>query len=262
MSSSRATMESQAIDAAELRMRIDLAACCRLVALYGMDDLLTTRISGRLPEKAGHFLINPSGLLFRQVRASNLVEIDPEALPYSDRACTIDEAGFLSHSAIYTARPDVVCIIHTNTVAGMAVSCLEEGLVPLQQKNMRFHRRLAYHDYAGLAEDPGEGARMARDLGPHEAMILRDHGLLTCGGSVRSAFRTLFDLEKTCQVQLAAMATRRKLRLLADPLLQEAAAQFGRGDPPAARRGEKARHALEWASLLSMLDGIDPGYRQ
>lgn len=262
VSISRAPTGEQAIDEAELRARVDLAACYRLIALYGMDDLFSTHISGRVPGRADQFLINPFGLLFRQVKASNLVKVDLAGTIGQHTPYDINEAGFLIHSAVHAARPDIVCVIHTHTVAGMAVSCLEDGLIPLQQKDVRFHKRIAYHDYEGLADDLAERSRLARDLGAHDAMILRNHGLLTCGGSVRAAFRTMFNLEKCCQVQLAAMATGRTLRVISGPVLEHAVAQFGADEPPSARRLERARRALEWDSLLTMLDEIDPSYRQ
>lgn len=260
-SGSPAARTRDGIEETERRARIDLAACYRLVALHDMDDLFSTHISARVPEASDQFLINPFGLLFRQVTASNLVKVDLAGTILDDTEHDINEAGFVIHSAVHAARPDVVCVLHTHTIAGMAVSCLEEGLVPLQQKNMQFHGRIGYHDYEGLADDPAERERLARDLGPHDAMILRNHGLLTCASSVRGAFRAMLNLEKACRVQLAAMATGRKLRVLSGDVLAKASAQFRGEGPPAARAREKARREREWRSLLTWLDDIDPSYR-
>ena len=157
----------------ERAMRVDLAACYRLVALNGMDDLLATHISARVPGTEEHFLINPYGLLFSQVTAANLVKVDLEGNIVSDSAYGINPAGFVIHSAIHGARPDVVCIIHTHTVAGMAVACLGEGLLPLSQKSLRFYNRIAYHDYEGKSDDLDERSRLVRDIGANNALILR-----------------------------------------------------------------------------------------
>ena len=184
--------------AAEWETRVTLAACYRLVALYGMDDIVYTHISARVPgsDRDGggeHFLINPFGTMFEEITASSLVTIDLDGKAVAPDGARVNEAGFTIHSAVHAARPDVGCVIHTHTRAGMAVSALEGGLLPLCQKSMLFHDRLAYHEYRGVAFDLAERASLVADLGRHKAMMLRNHGLLTCGVDCAEACSSLVD---------------------------------------------------------------------
>jgi ribulose-5-phosphate 4-epimerase/fuculose-1-phosphate aldolase len=243
--------EADSISAEERQMRVDLAACYRLIAHYDMDDLFATHISARVPGPDEHFLLNPYGLLYTQITASNLVKVDLDGNIVSDTPYDINPAGFVIHSAIHAARPDAKCVIHTHTVAGMAVASLEEGLLPLTQKSMRYYNRIGYHDYEGVADDLDERVRLVRDLGQHNSLILRNHGLLTCGKTVASAFLTMRNLEKSCKTQIAAMSTGARLIKLSSNLMEHAAGQFERYDG----------RANGWTSLLKMLDGIDPSYR-
>jgi ribulose-5-phosphate 4-epimerase/fuculose-1-phosphate aldolase len=244
--------EAAAMTAEERQMRIDLAACYRLIAHYDMDDLFATHISARVPGPEEHFLLNPYGLLYTQITASNLVKVDLDGSIVQDTEYSINPAGFVIHSAIHAARPDARCVIHTHTVAGMAVSVLEEGLLPLTQKSMRFYNRIGYHDYEGVADDLDERSRLVASLGQHNALILRNHGLLTCGGTVARAFFLMRNLEKSCKAQIAAMSTGAKLIKLSPNLMEHAANQF--------ECGVDGR-ANGWPALLTMLDGIDPSYR-
>jgi ribulose-5-phosphate 4-epimerase/fuculose-1-phosphate aldolase len=236
----------------EWRMRVDLAACYRLVAHYDMDDLFATHISARVPGPQEHFLLNPYGLLYTQITASNLVKVDLDGNIVGDTDYSINPAGFVIHSAVHAARPDVQCVLHTHTVAGMAVASLEEGLLPLTQKSMRFYNRIGYHAYEGVADDLDERARLVASLGKHNALILRNHGLLTCGKTVAQAFLLMRNLEKSCKAQIAAMSTGGKLITLSPNLMEHAANQF--------ESGVDGR-ANGWPALLAMLDGIDPSYR-
>ncbi|MEQ6889583.1 class II aldolase/adducin family protein [Halomonas sp. CS7] len=213
----------------EASVRRDLAAAYRLIALDGMDDGISTHISARLPVEAPHgeagqqerFLLNPFGLRFEEIRAEDLVTVAADGTVLDDpTGLGINPAGFTIHSAIHAARPEVACVLHTHTVAGVALSCLAEGLAPLNQWAMQFHDRLAYHDYEGIALDLDERRRLTADLGPHLAMVLRQHGLLTCGRSVGEAFLRMRDLERSCQAQLAAQATGQTL-LAASPAMAE-----------------------------------------
>lgn len=248
--------DSSPMSDAERKMRIDLAACYRLIALNGMDDLLATHISARIPGPDDYFLINPYGLLFCQVTASNLVKVDLDGNILSNTSYGINPAGFVIHSAIHGARPDVACIIHTHTVAGMAIACLEDGLLPLSQKSLRFYNRIAYHDYEGKSDDLDERARLVRDMGSKNALILRNHGLLTCGPSIGRAYHAMLNLEKSCKVQLEAMQSGSKLIQLSPAVQEHAARQHERDDV----QGVGGRPDM-WPALLMMLDKIDPSYR-
>jgi ribulose-5-phosphate 4-epimerase/fuculose-1-phosphate aldolase len=245
--------EAAPMSADERQLRVDLAACYRLVAHYGMDDLFATHISARVPGKEEHFLLNPYGVLFEQIIASSLVKVDLDGNIVQDTDYSINPAGFVIHSAVHAARADAKCVLHTHTVAGMAVASLEEGLLPLTQKSMRFYNRIGYHDYEGVADDLDERARLVRDLGKHNALILRNHGLLTCGPTVARAFFLMKNLEKSCQTQLAAMASGGTLIKLSPNLMEYAAGQF--------ESGVDGR-ANGWPALLKMLDRLDPSYRE
>ncbi|EHA16418.1 class II aldolase/adducin family protein [Halomonas sp. HAL1] len=209
----------------EREIRLDLAAAYRLIALDGMDDGIDTHISARLPGE--RFLLNAYGLRFAEVRADSLVTVDADGKVLDDpTGLGINPAGFTIHSALHTARPDVNCVLHTHTVAGVAISCLEEGLLPLNQWALEFHDRLAYHDFEGIALALDERQRLADDLGNHSAMILRQHGLLTCGPSVGKAFLRMRNLERSCQAQLAAQATGQPLRLVSPTMAEHVAQQY------------------------------------
>jgi ribulose-5-phosphate 4-epimerase/fuculose-1-phosphate aldolase len=236
----------------ERAARIELAACYRLIAQFRMTDLIYTHISARIPGTE-HFLLNPYGFLFEEVSASNLVRIDIDGKIAEDTHYQVNPAGFTIHSAVHRARPDVNCVLHTHTRAGMAVACMREGLLPLSQFALQFHDRLAYHDYEGIALDLDERERLARDLGAHKAMILRNHGLLTAGASVPEAFSLMFYLERACEVQIAALSTGRELVHPATEVCEKTARQYEPDDEPAGMR--------EWRALLRQLDRTDPGYR-
>jgi ribulose-5-phosphate 4-epimerase/fuculose-1-phosphate aldolase len=236
----------------ERTARIELAACYRLIAQFRMTDLVYTHISARIPETE-HFLLNPYGFLFEEVSASNLVRIDIDGQIVEDTPYQVNPAGFTIHSAIHRARPDVHCVLHTHTRAGIAVSCMREGLLPLSQIAMQFHGRLAYHDYEGIALDLDERERLARDLGALKSMILRNHGLLTAGASVPEAFSLMFYLERACEIQIAALSTGRELIQPAPEVCEKAARQYEQDEEPAGTR--------EWRALLRQLDRIDPSYR-
>jgi ribulose-5-phosphate 4-epimerase/fuculose-1-phosphate aldolase len=244
--------EAAVMSAEERQMRVDLAACYRLIAHYDMDDLFATHISARVPGPEEHFLLNPYGLLYTQITASNLVKVDLDGNIVSDTEHSINPAGFVIHSAVHAARPDAKCVLHTHTVAGMAVASLEEGLLPLTQKSMRFYNRIGYHDYEGVADDLDERSRLVASLGQNNALILRNHGLLTCGKTVAQAFLLMRNLEKSCKTQLAAMASGGTLIRLSPNLMEHAANQF---------EGGVDGRANGWPALLTMLDGIDPSYR-
>ncbi|MBB97621.1 MAG: class II aldolase [Rhodobacteraceae bacterium] len=208
--------------------RVELAAAYRLIAEFGMDDSIFTHISAKAPASEGDhaFLINPYGLRFDEVTAGNLVTIDLEGNILNDPyGAGINKAGFTIHSAVHAARPDIACVLHTHTIAGVAVSSLKEGLLPLNQWSAPFHNRLAYHDYEGIALNHDERARIVDDLGDKKAMILRNHGLLTCGTSVGEAFRTMMDLDRACQAQVAIMGSGLTPNVLTDEMAEFVAQQ-------------------------------------
>src|SRR5437762_7544325 len=200
---------------AEWKARIDLAACYRLVAHYEMSDMMANHISLRVPDEENAFLINAYGMLYEEITASSLIKIDVDgnilAKPdFGDLDYGINKAGYVIHGAIHRARHDVACVIHTHTPAGMALSALECGVLPITQTSMRF-LKIGYHDYQGVVLDQKEEASLLRDLGNGEALILRNHGLLTVGKTIGEAFNWMHRLELTARSQLAAMATGAKL---------------------------------------------------
>jgi ribulose-5-phosphate 4-epimerase/fuculose-1-phosphate aldolase len=239
---------------AEWRMRVDLAACYRLVALYDMDDLFATHISARAPGAAEHFLLNPYGVHFSEITASSLVRVDLDGAIVQETDHVINPAGFVIHSAIHAARHDARCVLHTHTVAGMAISTMEEGLQPWFQKATRYYRRTAYHDYEGVAEDLDERARLVRDLGDRNYMVLRNHGLLVCAPTIAQGFKEMYAMEKACKTQLAIMQAGGRIIELSDNLLEHTAQQF-ESDARVTRERPSG-----WPSLKRMLDRVNPGY--
>jgi ribulose-5-phosphate 4-epimerase/fuculose-1-phosphate aldolase len=243
------------VSAEEWDMRVDLAACYRLAAHYRMTDLIYTHISARVPGPEHHFLINAFGLLWDEISASTLVKVTLDGEVVDDPTGNgINRAGYVIHSAVHRARPDLTCVMHTHTAAGIAVSAQDAGLLPLSQHAMRFTNSIAYHDYEGLALELEEQARLTRDLGAHKVMILRNHGLLACGESVAEAFDLIYYLERACQSQINAMAGGAKLRVPAAAVAEKTAAQFK-------KLPYKAKKT-EWKALLRMLEKTEPSYKE
>jgi ribulose-5-phosphate 4-epimerase/fuculose-1-phosphate aldolase len=232
----------------EWATRCDLAACYRLVHHFGMDDLVYNHISARVPGEEGRFLINAYGMTYDEVSASSLVKIDFDGNVVLDSGTGlgINRAGFVIHGAIHRGRPDVACVIHTHTPAGMAVSAMECGLLPLTQNAMYF-AGLGYHDYEGPAVDLDERERIVSDLGPHDALIMRNHGLLTCGPTVQQAFNTMYQLEQSCRSQVDSMAARTELTMPGENVLAHTAHLY----QPGTRR---PYGVLEWPAMLRLLD--------
>ena len=245
----------------EWQTRLDLAACYRLVDAYGMTDLIYNHITARIPGTE-HLLINLYGLLYREITASSLVKIDVEGniIRKPDTDYGINKSGYVIHGAIHTARPEVRCVLHTHTRAGMAVSAMKCGLLPLSQTSIRFVGHIGYHDYEGPAVELEERERLVRDLGAHDAMIMRNHGLLTCGPSVPQAFNTMYQLELSCRSQVDAMAARTDLTMPGENVLAHTAHMY----QPGTRR---AYGVLEWPAMLRLLDAEQknsgyPPYKQ
>lgn len=240
--------------AAEQEVRVQLAACYRLVHHFGWTDLVYTHISARVPGPEEHFLLNPLGTMFHEITASNLVKIDLDGNNVGDNPHPVNKAGFVIHSAVHGARPDAQCVIHLHTLAGMAVSMMQCGLLPLSQHAQMFYERIGYHDYEGIAIDLDERKRLVRDLGDKPVMILRNHGTLVAAASVPLAFSLMFHLEKACQAQLQAMAS-------GQPLVTPSAEASARTRDLVFSPGSPVGGA-EWPALLRLLDGIDPSYKQ
>jgi ribulose-5-phosphate 4-epimerase/fuculose-1-phosphate aldolase len=236
----------------ERRLRVDLAACYRLVALYGWDDIVFTHISVKLPGDAG-FLINPYGMLFDEITASSLVRIDATGNKLSESPHPVNPAGFVIHSAIHAARHDAVCVLHTHTVAGVAVSAQREGLLPISQQATVALASLGYHDYEGIAVRDDEKPRLQRDLGNNTCLILRNHGLLTVGGTVADAFLSMYLLQRACEVQLLAQAGGQPL-IFVDARITAGVKE----NVIAVTRGLGG--SLAWPGLLRKLDRLNPGY--
>ena len=243
------------VSAQEWETRVDLAACYRLAAHYRMTDLIYTHISARIPGPEHHFLINAFGLLWDEISASTLVKVTLDGEIVDDPTGSgINRAGYVIHSAVHRARHDIQCVMHTHTAAGIAVSAQEQGLLPMSQHAMRFTNSIGYHDYEGLALELDEQARLVRDLGSHKALILRNHGLLTCGESIAEAFDLMYYLERACQTQINAMAGGAKLRMPPSEIANKTANQF--------RNLPYKQKQTEWKAHLRMLDKLDSSYRQ
>lgn len=242
------------VSAEEWQARVELAALYRLVALYGWDDLIFTHISMRVPEEDGHFLINPYGFLFEEITASSLVKVNLAGEIVSETDHFINPAGFTIHSAIHAARHDASCVLHIHSLHGVAVSAQKDGLLPLSQQSLFPLSSLAYHDYEGVALNEDEKPRLVSDLGAKNFMMLRNHGLLTCGKSAAEAFLFMYILESSCRIQILAQAGGKELLTIPDPILEGISRQVemvtkGLGGD------------LVFPALLRKLDRIDQSYK-
>ena len=233
----------------EWQLRVDLAACYRLIDRFGMADMIYNHITVRLPGGQDHLLINLYGLLYKEITASSLVKIDlaGNVVWKPDTDYGFNRSGYVIHSAIHGAREDVKCIIHTHTRAGMAVSAMKCGLLPISQTSIRFVGHISEHEFEGPAIELAERERLVRDLGSHNAMILTNHGLLTCGPSIPEAFNTMYQLELSCRSQVDAMASRTDLHIPKQAVLERTAKLY----QPETRR---PYGVLEWPALLRLLD--------
>ena len=261
---SESAVKLKAVDAPSVRGRVsreewevrcDLAAAYQLAALYRWTDLIYTHFSARVPG-SNHLLINPYGLMFDEITASTLVKIDKDGSVVDDpTGLGVNRAGFVIHGCVHAARPEVNCVIHTHTRAGVAVSAQKCGLLPLSQHALRVYGMLTYHDYEGIALDLDERTRLARDLGPGSlTMILRNHGLLTLGQTVAEAFELMYYLDCACQIQIDALAGGRvEAQLISEATAQKGFEQF---QHPGGSELEK-----EWPALLRLLDRKGIAYR-
>ena len=246
----------------EWQLRCDLAACYRLVALYGWSDLVFTHISAKLPESVSgpgehQFLINPYGLMFEEITASSLIKVDMQCNKLHETPFPVNPAGFTIHSAVHAARPDVACVLHTHTRAGVAVSAQQAGVLPISQQSTFVLASLAYHDYEGVAFRPDEGPRLQKDLGTANFLVLRNHGLLTCGPSVADAFLAMYTFENACRIQIDALAGQRGIDGLT-PVPQ--AIVDGTAQAMRVQTGGLGG-AFVWPTMLRQLEKQGAGYR-
>ncbi|MGI4813382.1 MAG: class II aldolase/adducin family protein [Janthinobacterium lividum] len=259
------SLKSQ-VDEREWQTRVDVAACYRLIARYGMSDLVYNHITARVPGTADEFLINPYGMLYEEITASSLhkIDLDGNILQKPATKYGINHAGYVIHSAVHAARHDVECVIHTHTRANMAVSCLEQGLMPLTQASLRFYGRISYHDFEGPAVEPDERVRLVEDLGTTDVMLLRNHGALTCGRTVGEAFLLMQRLENACKVQVDVLSMQAPLHMPSEESMLKTARVLG--PPTVERQGNEAKMgtwsgAMEWEALLRQLDRTDSSFR-
>jgi ribulose-5-phosphate 4-epimerase/fuculose-1-phosphate aldolase len=246
-------MTQKDITREEWQLRVNLAACYRLVALYGWDDLIFTHISARVPGPEAHFLINAYGMMFDEITASSLVKVDLDGNKVSDSPYDVNPAGFTIHSAIHEAREDAHVVMHLHTNAGVAVSVQENGLLPLSQTSLFPLCTLSYHDYEGVALYPEEKVRLVKDLGRTSNMILRNHGLLTVGKDCADAFLKMYILNRACEIQLMAQSGGSALRTLPQSMIDNIREQFRMVT-------NNSGAALTWPGLLRKLDRENPGY--
>ena len=250
-------MPKARISEAEGRTRLDLAACYRLIDLFGWSDLINTRITARLPGPGGHFLINRFGMLYDEITASSLVKIDGDGNPVDPPDAEVNSGGFAIPGTIHRARPDIACVIHTHTVAGCAVSMQKHGLLPLNQHALQVIGDVAYHDYEGTGRSEDERRRFLGDFGDKHIMVLRNHGLFVVGRTIAEAFIATYRMERACAMQLALQQSGAEFHPLSQQVIR---AGYEKSMNGAARGHDPNR--LDWPALLRKLDRIDPSYKE
>ena len=233
--------------------RVNLAACYHLADYFQMSDIIWNHITSKTSKEKETFLINSFGLRYDEITASNLVEVTPEGkVINSDSA--INDTGYIIHGAIHQARKDITCVMHTHSRAGLAVSCLEEGLQPMIQDAAIFYNRVSYHDWEGMSTESEECERLSKSLGKNKVMILRNHGLLTCGNTIAEAFMLMYYLDRACKNQIDTLSTGMKINIPSDNIMEYAAGQY---DDPRFKVGTH-----EWPALLRLLDDNKSIYDQ
>ena len=237
----------------EWNLRVELAACYRLVAMYGWTDLVFTHISARIPGPEHHFLINPYGFLFDEITASSLIKVDAECNVMHETQFPVNPAGFTIHSAIHDIRHDVQCVLHTHTRAGVAVSTQKCGVLPISQQSTFILASLAYHDYEGIAVRADERPRLQKDLGGNTFLMLRNHGLLTVGSTVAEAFLAMYFFETTCQIQITAQA--------AGELIEVNPAIISGVREAMHKTSDGVGAQIAWPALIRKLDRVDQTYK-
>jgi ribulose-5-phosphate 4-epimerase/fuculose-1-phosphate aldolase len=253
MNAPQVSIRSQ-VSEQEWQLRVDLAACYRLIALHGWDDLVFTHISAKIPGPEHHFLINPYGLMFEEITASSLVKIDMHCNPVMPSAYRVNPAGFVIHSAIHAAREDAGCVLHTHTRAGVAVSAMKRGLLPISQQATVILGSIAYHDYEGIAVRDDEKTRLQQHLGTANYLMLRNHGLLTVGRTIGDAFLHMYTFESACQIQVGALA--------GGELIEVGDAVMDTVKHALTVQRNALSSAEVFAALKRKLDRRNPGYEQ
>ena len=233
--------------------RVNLAACYHLADYFQMSDIIWNHITSKTSNEKETFLINPFGLRYDEITASNLVEVTPEGKVINSDS-SINDTGYIIHGAIHRARKDIVCVMHTHSRAGLAVSCFEDGLQPMIQDAAIFYNRVSYHDWEGMSTESEECERLSKSLGKNNVMILRNHGLLTCGTTIAEAFMLMYYLDRACKNQIDTMSTGMKLNVPSDNIMEFAAGQY---DDPRFKLGKH-----EWPALLRLLDDNKSIYNQ
>ena len=238
----------------EWEARINLAACYRLFAHFKMTDFIYTHISARVPGQSDQFLINAHGMMFEEITASSLVKVDVDGKVLHDTTgFGINPGGFTIHSAVHMARHDIACVMHSHTPDGIAVACQKDGLLPLTQHSMRFHNRMAYHDYEGVHFTDAERVSLQASLGEKKVMLLRNHGLLVAGASIPEAFDLMYYLERACQIQTRLQSCGAAIVHPRTDVVEQVGRSFERPTRQSQQKG--------WTALARMLDRVDPSYR-
>lgn len=243
----------------EWQARIDLACCYRAVSAMGWHhSLIYNHISARVPGKEPHFLINPFGLMYHEIKASNLLKIDLEGNKLMPSSYPVLMAGFVVHRSVHMAREDAKFVIHTHSKAGVAVACQAQGLLPINLGSMNLSDKIAYHDVEGVTLDTDESARIARSLADKSVMILRNHGLLTCGPTMGHAFNLMRRLEMACEVQVLAQSGGAKLIMPPMDVVRKTAGQSTR----LVDKGAEATDApgILWAAVRRWMEQFDPSF--
>jgi ribulose-5-phosphate 4-epimerase/fuculose-1-phosphate aldolase len=249
------------MSAGEWKARQELACCYRVFDHFGWTSLIFNHITVRVPGEEGRFLINPFGLLYSEVTASNLVKIDVDGNIVDDSPYPVNPAGFTIHSAIHAARHDVHAVTHTHTIEGQAVSAQEHGLLPLSMSGLGFNDQIAYHDFEGISLDLDERERLVKDLGDRNILILRNHGLLTCGPTLPDAFAAMWRLQEACEVQVLAQAGGSKLVYPGDSVARRTTAQINRDTRPAGSAPQSVSQMM-FDALTRLMIRKDPGFLQ
>ncbi|KHK90383.1 hypothetical protein LK12_17485 [Novosphingobium malaysiense] len=261
MSKQEEVGDPQALPAqTEEQLRLDLAAAYRAAAMFGWDDMIGTHFTVRLPATEGQpeaFLINPFGLMFEEITASSLVKVDVEGNILSDNGYPVNKAGFVVHSAVHRARENAGCVLHLHGRFGVAVSALEDGLLPLNQTALIIRDKIGVHEYEGPAVSLGERERMAKALGAHDLMFLRNHGTMAVGATIAEAFQRMYQLERACEYQVYTLATGLPWHRPDEAVIADVRDNYGRRDKHAAQYARQ----LFWPAILRKLDRLCPEYR-